>query len=133
GIHRLLDRDGTVLLVQPEQIDRVDAEPFQAAGERVADGAGRQPRAMLRPGAGPERLGTELRGDAHTTRGVRTGCQPAAEHGLGGAAVTGRTRPEAVAVGGVDPDAAALDEAIEQGERGVLVDERPEGHRPEDE
>src|SRR5690606_15321454 len=107
------DRHARVGHVGPGEVNPFDAESREAAVERRVHGGAREALAMLRPRARAERFGAELRRDAHALTHAGPLGEPPTEELLARAAVARRARPERVAVGGVDPCAALLGEAVE--------------------
>ena len=127
----LLDGCGAVLHVQPQHVDMVDPQPLQGAGECLVHRPTGEAHPRVRPRAGPQWLGADLGGDPDPVPHGGAGGEPAAKQSFGVASLPGGAGPEAVAVGGVDPAAATLDEPVQQGEGGVLVDGGPEEHGAE--
>lgn len=80
----------------------------------------------------PKWFRSEFGGNPYLTADPGPGLEPASQQSFGVPALAGLAGPEAVAVGGVDPAPALLDEPVEQGERAVLIDRGAEEHRAED-
>ncbi len=131
GVHSLLDRHRPVLLMQPEQIDRIDAEPVQAACEGRPDRGCRKSLALLGPATDDSRFRAELGSDLHQVADTWPGRQPSTEQRLTLPAVPCIAGPERIAICRVDPFASGLDEPVQECEGSRFVDACAEHHRAE--
>ena len=131
GVHGLLDRYRPVLLMKPEQVDRIHAESVEAAGECGPDRGRRESLSLLGPATDDSRLRAQLRGDFHPIADTLPGCRPSTEQRFTLPAVPGIAGPELEAICRIDPSAAGLDEPVQECKGSRFVDARAEHHRAE--
>src|SRR6266536_5233399 len=108
----------------------VRTESSETALDPALDDPGREALGRLRESPGHGRLAAHLGADLDAVTDARAVCQPAPEQRLALPAEAGRVFPERVAVGGVDPDASGVHEAVQELERPALVLNRAKNMAP---